>query len=229
MRLKTGLMTFGSDEEFSEGVTCIRGFFASKFTELDQLHNHNTDKFIYRYPLVQYKFLENKPYLLGINEGVGILKEIFDEFEVVTLNGQSYEISERIISIKKQAFGISSKIHFYEFMTPWLALNERNYQRYSSANNNEERVQCLRENLIGNMLSMSKGIGYTVPDTIKCDIDLVKLDTEYKGNKFISFRGSFMANFEIPDYFGIGKSVSKGYGTLQKIDKCCDLSVLTDI
>jgi len=32
----------------------------------------------------------------------------------------------------------------------------------------------------------------------------------------IGFKGNFMVNFEIPDYWGIGKSVSRGFGTLVK-------------
>lgn len=218
MKFKTSIMTFESTEEFKTKASCLRGFFASKFNEYIELHNHNTDKFLYRYPLIQYKFLQNKPFLVGINEGVDVLKEIFDEFEVIKLNGRQYEVTERIISIKKQDFGISKKIIFYEFMTPWLALNSENYNRYISASSNEERVQLLRRQLTGNLLSMSKGLGYTVPEEIKCDIDLVKIDSKYKEQQFVSFNGSFMVNFELPDYLGIGKSVSKGHGTVRKID-----------
>lgn len=35
----------------------------------------------------------------------------------------------------------------------------------------------------------------------------------------LSFLGTFSVNFEIPDYWGIGKSVSRGFGTVKRIDK----------
>ncbi len=216
MKLKMGMLTFESDKKIKENISCVRGYFATRFIDRACLHNHDTDKFLYRYPQVQYKFLEDKPYLVGINEGVDVLREIFDEFETVTLNGNRYEITERHMSIKKQAFGLSPVINYYEFVTPWIALNSKNYDRYRGAQDDEQRVAYLRRYLIGNLLSMSKSMGYMVPGEIKCDVDLVKVNSEYKGKSFVSFKGRFLVNFEIPDYLGIGKAVSKGYGTVRK-------------
>ncbi|MGQ9534929.1 MAG: CRISPR-associated endonuclease Cas6 [bacterium] len=34
----------------------------------------------------------------------------------------------------------------------------------------------------------------------------------------LAFLGTFSVNFEIPDYWGIGKSVSRGFGTIIKTD-----------
>jgi len=83
MKLKTLEMTFSSTREFKENILCTRGFFATKFTEYVQLHNHITDKFVYSYPTIQYKVIKNRPLILGINEGIGVLKEIFDDFDKV--------------------------------------------------------------------------------------------------------------------------------------------------
>ena len=33
----------------------------------------------------------------------------------------------------------------------------------------------------------------------------------------LGFLGAFSVNFEIPDYWGIGKSVSRGFGTVRTI------------
>ena len=40
----------------------IRGYFANKYNEIEQMHNHKDDKFIYRYPHIQYKVLIIIPY-----------------------------------------------------------------------------------------------------------------------------------------------------------------------
>jgi hypothetical protein len=37
-----------------------------------------------------------------------------------------------------------------------------------------------------------------------------------KGIPLIGFEGMFQTNFNLPDYFGIGKSVSRGFGTVRK-------------
>lgn len=217
MTLKILEMTFRSTEELQRNVSLMRGFFASKFNDLIELHNHNTDKFVYSYPVVQYKFIGELPLLIGINEGTEILKEIFDKFDAINLNGKEYEIIERTMTIRKEEFGLSDRIYFYEFLTPWFALNQKNQEKFKLAKNSEKKVELLRNTLKGNLLSMSKSLGYTVPEQIKCDVDLILTKSKYKGNDITSFDGGFMANFVIPDYLGIGKSVSKGFGTVRKV------------
>lgn len=217
MKLKTLEMTFEGTEEFRGNAAQIRGFFASKFNEYDLLHNHNTDKFIFRYPLVQYKVIDDRPFIFGVNEGTEALKKIFDEFDTVTLPHGDCEIVERSVRIKKQEFGLTKSIYFYEFLTPWLALNKENEEKFFQSVNPEEQKEILRKTLTGNLLSMSKTLGYTVPDTIKCDVDVELNRSKYKGMDFTSFNGGFIANFLIPDFLGIGKGVAKGFGTVRKI------------
>ncbi|MGB9928063.1 MAG: CRISPR-associated endonuclease Cas6 [Methanosarcina sp.] len=217
MKLKILEMTFRSTEEFQRSLPSMRGFFASRFNDLIELHNHNTDQFVYSYPLVQYKFIGKTPLLMGINEGTEILKEIFDKFDSVNLNGKEYEIVERTITIRKEEFGLSNKIYFYEFLTPWFALSQKNHDKFKFARNNEGKAELLRNILKGNLLSMSKSLGYTVPGQIKCDVDLLPTKSKYKDTEIVSFDGGFAANFVIPDYLGIGKSVSKGFGMVRKI------------
>jgi hypothetical protein len=33
----------------------------------------------------------------------------------------------------------------------------------------------------------------------------------------LGFLGSFSVNFEIPDYWGIGESMSRGFGTIKRV------------
>lgn len=66
---------------------------------------------------------------------------------------------------------------------------------------------------------MSKGLNYTVSDQVKCWINLRKVNINIKDIKHIGFMGEFKVNFNIPDYFGIGKNVSKGLGTIKRCRK----------
>ena len=77
--------------------------------------------------MVQYKMIDKTPTVIGINEGAEVLKEIYDEYEKITLNGNEYKIVERGITCKKEDFGISEKLIKYEFITPWFALNQENF------------------------------------------------------------------------------------------------------
>ena len=81
-----------------------------------------------------------------------------------------------------------------------------------------KRKVLLEKILVGNIISMSKGLGYTVPGPIEVNIlKLREVNTSLKGNPMLGFMGEFEVNFEIPDYLGIGKSVSRGFGTVKKI------------
>ena len=40
--------------------------------------------------------------------------------------------------------------------------------------------------------------------------------TKKKSTPMLGFLGTFSVNFEIPDYWGIGKSVSRGFGTVKR-------------
>lgn len=219
MILKILEMTFRSTEEFQRSTPSMRGFFASRFNDLIELHNHNTDQFVYSYPLIQYKFVGEIPLLIRINEGTKVLKEIFDKFDTINLNGKEYEIIERTMTIRKEEFGLSNQIYFYEFLNPWFALSQKNHEKFKLAENNEEKAELLRNILKGNLLSMSKSLGYTVPGQIKCDVDLLPTKSKYKDTDITSFDGDFMVNFYIPDYLGIGKSVAKGFGMVRKVQE----------
>ncbi|AGB49372.1 hypothetical protein Metho_1138 [Methanomethylovorans hollandica DSM 15978] len=215
MDLKILSLTLTSTRPIQESGAQLRGFFATKFNEYSLLHQHDADKFIYRYPMVQYKMIHRTPTVLGINEGAEVLKEIYDEYDKITLNGNEYEIAERGITYKKEDFGISEKLIKYDFLTPWFALNQENYRKYISSNN-EQQAALLNRNLVGNLLSMSKSLDYQVPDKIKCHIEVKEQSSSLKGNDIIAFRGFFVTNFQIPDLLGLGKSVSRGFGTVKR-------------
>ena len=218
MNLKTLTLTLNSDRPVEENAAKLRGFFATRFTEYALLHQHiDVDKLIYKYPRIQYKILEGAAIVLGIEEGAEVLKEIYDKYDEITLGESAYTIVERGITIKEAEFGISPEILSYEFITPWIALSQHNYQRYLKSKR-EARRELLRRTLIGNILSASKGLDYVVLDDIKLAIGrLRRRKCELKGTSFIGFLGEFVVNFAIPDYMGLGKSVSRGFGTVKRV------------
>jgi len=113
MYLKTFTLTLASSRPIRASASQLRGFFATKFNEYTLLHQHHTDRLIYRYPLVQYKIIDSTPTVIGINEGVEVLKEIYDQYDEINLNGSVYEIMERGISVRNQEFGLTDEMHHY--------------------------------------------------------------------------------------------------------------------
>jgi len=217
MILKILRLTFHSDAPMRGDAAKLRGFFATSFNEYALLHQHVTDKLIYRYPLIQYKMPGDGPLILGINEGAEVLKEIYDKFDEIKLGESTYSVMERGVILKSEEFGCSPQIQSYRFATPWLALNQRNSDKYRRASQ-EERRDLLRRILVGNILSASKGLGYVAKEHIRLEVVGVTEEIcQLKDEKVTGIWGEFTTNFEIPELLGLGKSVSRGFGAVARL------------
>jgi len=217
MNLLLFTLTLSGDRPIEGTASQLRGYFATKFNEYLLLHQHLADKFLYRYPLVQYKFVDKHPMIIGINDGAKVLEEIFGQYHEIRLGRSTYQIVDQQLAVREEPFGLSDKYHLYEFVTPWIGLNQMNYVRYYQQPSSEARHQFLNQILTGNLLSLSKGVDYIVPDRIKCDSRLTAGKGRLKDTNVMQFTGQFYTNFLIPDYLGIGKSVSRGFGAIKQI------------
>ncbi len=197
----------------------IRGYLGNLLWDNPYAHQHKSDgSFLYQYPCVQYKVIGGACLLIAFNEGLKIVKEIFHNLKEINLDGNLQEILSKRLESYITAFSISSNQIQYTYLTPWLALNEKNYEKFRQIKKWEEKKKFLEKILIGNIISMSKSLGYTVSEKIRAEIiKLKEIQTSLKGTPMLGFLGNFSVNFEIPDYFGIGKSVSRGFGTVKKV------------
>lgn len=194
----------------------LRGYIGNKYENLDILHNHNADKFIYRYPKVQYKVIKNTPTIIGIQEGVKVISDIGMKEDEFIIGDRVISSYENKITIEQEKFGCADDYIEYKFLTPWIALNQKNIIKYKNANF-MEKEEMLKKILIGNIISISKSLEYTVDRELRCWIDLKEKRARMKDISHVVFDGNFKINFYIPSYLGIGKSVSKGFGTIKKV------------
>lgn len=198
----------------------MRGFIGTMFQEYDLIHNHGDNGLIYRYPLIQFKTIDKNPLILAIgDEAIKIFGEIFMKLEHLDIEGRRIPINEKELSVNEYSYGIADSAVEYEFLHPWIALNQENYEKYQSLETFKEKKDLLKRSLIGNLISMSKGLQYTVPAQIEAETMLTTTSIKLKGTDMIGFIGGFRTNFEIPEFFGIGKSVSRGFGTVCRIKK----------
>lgn len=198
----------------------LRGFFADTFSNVDLFHNHNNQGLpIYRYPLIQYRFFNNRPTVIAFNEGIEIVKQFYDKFETIKIGNKEYPIMEKQIIFEEKELKLVDDYIQYKFITPWFALNQENYRIYQNLNTQKDKDKFLEKILISNIISLSKGLGYFVDKNIELQLFLHKVDTEIKikNMQIIAFKGLFKSNMLIPDYVGLGKSVSKSFGVIQKV------------
>ena len=213
MKIKTGYLLLKTDKKVNETPSKIRGYIGNKFKENRILHNHDNQELLYRYPLVQYKIIENSIIIFALEEGLTAIKNITNDLEELHLKN-TYNITEKIIYEKNFRMEESEKQQSYKIITPWLALNQKNYKKYKEIKDQKEKKIFLNKILIGNILSMCKSFGIMVNKRLMVKSYLNIEDVEYKSVILKGFTGEFQTNFKLPDYMGLGKGVSHGYGTI---------------
>jgi len=219
MRMKMIKVLF-KDLDFSvRNTPKLRGAVASKFPGYTLLHHHiNEKRLLYLYPRIQYKIINHMPMIVGIDDGIDVLKKIYSDINELKINGitEPTTQSEIQIVITEEHFGASDDLIEYEFKTSWMALNQGNYKKFTVATK-ESKDRLLKSILVGNILSLSKSLKYTVDTNILAKIKLEKSEVKFKNSKMITFYGGFIVNFNIPNYLGLGKSVARGFGTIKRI------------
>ncbi len=195
----------------------LRGYFGNLFMEKSPLlHNHYDDgRLRYKYPLVQYKIVKGVPMLVGLAEGADLLLDLF--FDIKTLQLGELTVNVYSKNIKRELYEpkiLTSDYNKYRFMSLWMALNQNNYKKYLEFTEGPEVMMFLSKILIGNVLSFYKGVGFTAEEKIQVLPLVIPKVTTFKNKKMIAFTGDFYCNAGLPDYVGIGKSVSRGFGTI---------------
>jgi hypothetical protein len=221
MLLNTCYLNIRCDSPVRTHAGKVRGFVGSKFPTNLLLHNHlGEKKCLYVYPRVQYKTTDGNIKIIGIEEGIEEVAFLEKNLDHLELGRKGFVIKEKHMQHQTHRFEQASRSYTYEFMDPWLPLNSANYKRIRVLPR-EERDLKLARVLIGNILSMCKSFGYVVSQEliVKLHLERVRKKIQLVGNPMVAFLGTFSVNFEIPDYLGIGKSVSRGFGTVKRIER----------
>ena len=125
-------------------------------------------------------------------------------------------MSSKVLDVDKVNIKVLDYYKEYEFITPWIALNQKNIEKYKSLDN-YEKEEFLKRILIGNILSFAKSFNIFIEEKLSCEILLEEEKVQSKNINYISFKGKFKTNIEIPELIGLGKSVAKGFGTIIKL------------
>lgn len=218
MKIKSSYLVLKTDNPVKESSSRLRGYIGHRFQEYSLLHHHiQGSGHIYTYPLIQYKIINNQPCILGIEEGASVVKEISDMIDNLILGNSVYNVDERILYQKETDMKICDKTH-YNILSPWIALNSKNYDKYNKLRNWKDKKLFLNNILIGNILSMCKGLGIIINRKIYLQSLLEEEKIVFKGIHMVGFTGEFTVNFQIPDFFGLGKGVSQGFGTIKSMN-----------
>lgn len=222
MEILSYILSIQLEERLTEDITpyVVRGYFGKRYSEHVLLHNHQRtgNKYFYIYPRVQYYIMDNKIILTGIEEGIETIKYIENNLDdKLILNYKKYKVINSYSILKNNNFEVTDEKIRYTFLSPWIALNQKNYRYYRARKGEYNERKFLENILVGNIILLSKSFSYTIERQIYVTIHKYsKIQVKIKDIKMSGFLGSFSVNFYIPDYFGIGKGVSQGFGIIKK-------------
>lgn len=177
-------------------------------------HNHEGEGFRYSYPLIQYKRINQQAALVCINEGTEAIGLLLMKGNFTCKLGDR-EIEMDINGVKAGQHILQTWDNtFAHYLRKWLPLNQDNYEEFQKLEGIAEKCNFLEHILIGNILSMGKGLGIHFEREITCTITSLSEPrlTRLKNIKMMSFDVEFKSNVSIPDYFGLGKGASLGFG-----------------
>ncbi len=197
----------------------LRGYFGNLFKEKSELlHNHlEGGEFRYGYPKVQYKVIGGTPTLVGIAEGAQLLTELFLKIRELNIDGKVYPVHQKNIEARQVEPGAAVAPITYRFETLWMGLNQKNHAAYNESNPLEQE-KMLEKILVGNCLSFFKSLDIFVETALQARGRFSEKSTRFKNNRMIAFEGMFEINANLPDYIGLGKQVSRGFGTIRNVE-----------
>lgn len=200
-------------------VPAFRGAIIEKIGRENVLFNHhlNNQDYLYKYPLVQYKSINNRSAIICIGEAVNEIHKLFNKSRWdISLMGDKVELIIEKLDLSNFSLQVFERSKEYSLQN-WLGLNESNFRIYKGLSNDIDKTQMLEKVLVGNILSFAKGVDWRIEQKIKVRIDRIKKvkQLKYKETHLMAFDLDFTSNVSLPEYIGLGKGTSHGYGMLK--------------
>ncbi len=191
--------------------------------EYEEFHNHNNEEtdhrvFHYRYPVIQYRTKRGKAHVFAMQEGLELLQPLLlSNGKEISLNGRKVELS--ICDLHKDAWKLKElNVPQSYRIRNWLALNQSNYLNYKKMTGIVERAQLLERMMVNHIVSFAKAVAWKWEKRLEVKLtDIRRAEVVYlRKTPLVSFEVDFEANVSLPSGLGLGKSVSHGYGILQR-------------
>ena len=191
----------------------LRGAIAGRGTPAE-LHQHGPGGLIYRSPLVRYDVSDGTARMIGLGDGALLLRGL-PRYESLRLGSQNREVREQVCTPGRCEVGPTDRPCYYRLTSPYLPLNQENFHRWQQSDLTQ-RQELLRRIVVGNLLSFAKGVGLNVTERLVAEPSLEPLgwQTLKPGVRLLTFTGMIAVNFRLPEGWGLGKSIARGFGTI---------------
>lgn len=187
-------------------------------TEVPPADSPATKRYDYRYPLIQYRSQQGKAALFGINKGAEALRQwVMQTGGKLNMGGRNHDL--RLIKLEEEQWNLQMlpRMATYRLMD-WTPLNQDNYQKWRTAKNLAERVALLDRILVGNLLSLSNGLNWQLPQRLEASLWHIRSTKKVRVHRDerMAFNVLFKANIDLPDGMALGRNVAFGFGVLKR-------------
>ncbi|TXF87993.1 hypothetical protein FUA23_16670 [Neolewinella aurantiaca] len=190
----------------------------------DLFHNHkdNDTKVIYRYPLIQYKLLEEgHAGIVCLEDGTNDIHQLFQAQNLDLRIGRKQQ-TFKVMDMQLRYCDVSLTASPIEYrISNYLPFNQQRYTRWQSLEGQDEvRAELLTATLRGNILAFAKGINWWVDGKVHVSLEKLSLPriVRFKGQQLLAFDLNFSTNVNLPTWIGLGKGVSIGHGIVEPLN-----------
>ena len=201
-------------------IPAFRGAIVEKVGRAHHwFHNHRSStEYFYRYPKIQYKCAGHHPMLLCLQEGVEEVHKLFEQPDW-NLHLNERHLDMRIHQLDLHEFDIRLMDQPQRYrIHRWVALNEKNYEAYQQIEGLAQRVTFLEKKIASNIISFAKSIQWQVPRHFQVNIQELSPPrrVKVKNVPLMAFDATFTTEVFLPDYLGLGRKVSLGFGVVRR-------------
>ncbi|GAB3029750.1 hypothetical protein GCM10027185_32760 [Spirosoma pulveris] len=146
-----------------------------------------------------------------------MLTQLFLQMREVKIENETFPVLSKHIRHEQAPIGLADDLIEYRFETLWMALNQNNfrdYRRYAEAEQHAQLKRVLTSQLLA--LFREFGLWLEPHERIMVRLSVQERSTQFKNQTMIAFAGHFLTNVILPDGIGLGKAVSRGFGTVKR-------------
>lgn len=206
-------------------IPALRGALIEKLGRAqDLLHNHSDEGHIHRYPLIQYKCLQGKAALIGLNQGADALQALFaDPDRCIRFRDQPVTLQVQDLRMQQVVLRTWNKRFHYRIHN-WIALQDDAYTDYLGTDSLAKRAAILERRLQNTLVSLAKGLGWEADAPITAELTHFwqPHKVRFKGVVFLAFNAEFNTNVYLPDHVALGKAGAFGFGTIHPLQAPAD-------
>ncbi len=205
-----------TDRPFRENGSALRRAVTALFPDMPVLHHHRADgRSDYSLPLVRYLVIDATPHLVGLGPGRQAVGLIASQIGRLVTARRSYTVTGSDFIEDGILLGTAERLASYTSRSAWLALNQANANRFKKLDSARDRTRLLEKILVGNFLSLAKGLGINITDRVMLKLIRFHWRIVRTPNPMLGFSVSYVSNMVLPEFLGLGKMVSKGFGLMR--------------